>query len=456
MSFSTATVMQMTNEWGAPSHGAAESLSGGSNSSSSSPHSSLQHIPAYNYFDSANVQRISHYPLSRTNQYNLHKNRRLSTSNYDSRSGRNRGMERSAYVNRSFVLHEPIHQYVPKRMGGFAFETSHYGIDPVDRFPDRRRHSVHHIAQLSVSKMDDLKTRFDEYSSSAAVARGRGGGGGGYGDKDGNRRPSRQQLASGIQFVAGAGRLNLGYNGSRSLNVHESSSNRAPPTEGRQKVSSAKTPKRGSRSSQGSTDSSHSSHSASSGSLLLTVANLENFAKINKKHGSSYGTSKAMEQYLSSTTGIVPTAAIMEAVGDKYGTGNSVIAKQTPYGVPPEDSTESTDQSEINYQKDDDSGNPPTSSAIIAIEEITSDLRQQQDQQYRSKKTKDPDSVSVASSTHFTMINGVGGPQRLPKGGICSRGHQITVLIVTMSIVFMVGICAAVFFLEMRAREMPR
>ncbi|XP_055532340.1 uncharacterized protein LOC129722695 isoform X2 [Wyeomyia smithii] len=441
----------MANEWVAPSQEEPESLSGGSNSSSCSPHSSLQHIPAFNYYDSANLQRMSHYPLNRLTNYNLYKHRRQSTSNYDANNGRDRAMERSTYTNRSFVLHEPNHhQYVPKRKGGFMFESSHYGPDRVDRVPDRRRHSLH---QLSASKMDDLKTRFDEYSSSAAVARGRGGGGGGI---DGSRRPNRHQLTSGIQFVTGAGRLNLGYSGGRSLNINNESpsTHRAPVAEGRQKVSSAKTPKRGSRSSQGSTDSSHSSHSASSGSLLLTVANLENFAKINRKHESSYGTSKAMEEYLSSTTGIVPTAAIMEAVGDKYSSHN-VLAKQN-HNEQPGDCTESTDQSEINYLKDDDSGNPPTSSAIIAIEEITSDLRQQQDQQYRSMKTKDPDSVSVASSTHFTMINGVGGSQRLPKGGICSRGHQITVLIVTMSIVFMVGICAAVFFLEMRAREMPR
>lgn len=171
---------------------------------------------------------------------------------------------------------------------------------------------------------------------------------------------------------------------------------------------------------------------------------MENFAKIHKKQESSYGTSKAMEEYLSSTVGIVPAAAIMDAVGSKY---NSNITMK--YGARADEATSAA------------AAAASAAAAIISIEEIDSDSPQQSasDEQkqahrhslpsfHRSAKTKDPDSVSMASSTHFTMVNGVGGPQRLPKGGICSRGHQITILIVTMSIVFMVGICAAVFFLE--------
>lgn len=56
--------------------------------------------------------------------------------------------------------------------------------------------------------------------------------------------------------------------------------------------------------------------------------------------------------------------------------------------------------------------------------------------------------MSLASSTHFTMVNGIGGPQRVAKDGLCSRGHQITVLIITMSLMFLIGISAAVFMLE--------
>lgn len=63
-------------------------------------------------------------------------------------------------------------------------------------------------------------------------------------------------------------------------------------------------------------------------------------------------------------------------------------------------------------------------------------------------KAKDIDAISMASSTHFTVVNGMGGPQRVSKGGICSRGHQITILIVSMSIFFMIGILGAIYLLE--------
>lgn len=67
-------------------------------------------------------------------------------------------------------------------------------------------------------------------------------------------------------------------------------------------------------------------------------------------------------------------------------------------------------------------------------------------------RLKDADTMSLASSTHFTMVNGVGGPQRKHKSGLCDRGHQITVLILTMSAIFLIGICGAVFMLECEYR----
>ncbi|XP_055627723.1 uncharacterized protein LOC129769457 isoform X2 [Toxorhynchites rutilus septentrionalis] len=442
----------MNDEWVVSPRRTVDSLSAGSSSSASSPHSSLQHIPAYNYYDSVSQQHYLHYqPTSSHRRSSATKAMDVSERNYYHRM-----MERTAYVNRSFMHHnENEHQLKQLQRGRGSggdsmLDSSHHMIDYVDRRNDRRRHSMHHITQPTVSKMEDLKQRFDEYSSSAAVGRGGGASGGG------SKRPSRQN--SGIPFAIGGpvdgGRLNFGYSGSKTLDVYEPQQ-RTVSSENRQKGSSAKTPKRGSRSSQGSTDSSHSSHSASSGSLLLTVANLENFAKIHKKHESSYGTSRTMEEYLSSTVGIVPTAAIMEAVGDKY--NSNIILTHTPG-----EDIHLAEQTGGDHHRDHHSGILPTGSAIISIEEVVSHHQQQQQQlqqdqqQTKSTKTKDPDSVSVASSTHFTMINGVGGPQRLPKSGICSRGHQITILIVTMSFVFMIGICAAVFFLEMRAREMPR
>lgn len=66
----------------------------------------------------------------------------------------------------------------------------------------------------------------------------------------------------------------------------------------------------------------------------------------------------------------------------------------------------------------------------------------------RNSSTKDFDSMSMASSTHFTVVNGIGRPPKVPKSSLCDRGHQITVLIVTMSMFFMIGISLAVYFME--------
>lgn len=157
--------------------------------------------------------------------------------------------------------------------------------------------------------------------------------------------------------------------------------------------SSRVVPKRGSRSSQGSSDSAHSSHSAGSGSLLLTAANLENFAKIH--HHKQYH----------------PAYSIHEEEEPE-----GIMVTSTPY------------QTNITLGSD---GNLDH----LAATRYTG-------------KTKDIDTISMASSTHFTVVNGIGRPPKVPKSGLCDHGHQITVLIVTMSIFFMIGICAAIYFME--------
>ncbi|XP_059614174.1 uncharacterized protein LOC132260212 [Phlebotomus argentipes] len=150
---------------------------------------------------------------------------------------------------------------------------------------------------------------------------------------------------------------------------------------------SAEIPKRGSRSSQGSSDSNQSTQSASSGSLLLTVANLEEFTR------------------------------------------------KTPTCLPPPSGRSSASRYFANITL------PPT------LEDVNPQLE---------GRTKDLDAVSMASSTHFTVVNGMGGQQHIAKSGFCKRGHQITILILSMSFVFLIGILAAVFLLEMRARDMPK
>lgn len=63
--------------------------------------------------------------------------------------------------------------------------------------------------------------------------------------------------------------------------------------------------------------------------------------------------------------------------------------------------------------------------------------------------SKDIDQVSIASSTHFTVVNGFGRSNVKPKSNsICRQGRQITILIVTMSVLFMIGIIGAIYLME--------
>lgn len=57
------------------------------------------------------------------------------------------------------------------------------------------------------------------------------------------------------------------------------------------------------------------------------------------------------------------------------------------------------------------------------------------------------DTVSVASSTHFTVVNGLGRPTKVYKKSWCAR-NQLTVLICTMSFLFMVGLLAGILYME--------
>lgn len=63
-------------------------------------------------------------------------------------------------------------------------------------------------------------------------------------------------------------------------------------------------------------------------------------------------------------------------------------------------------------------------------------------------KTKDMDTVSIASSMHFTMVNGEAGTNKKTKKGLCDRGRQVTVLIISMSTIFLLLIMGMVYALE--------
>ncbi|CAH1130515.1 unnamed protein product [Ceutorhynchus assimilis] len=73
----------------------------------------------------------------------------------------------------------------------------------------------------------------------------------------------------------------------------------------------------------------------------------------------------------------------------------------------------------------------------------------------KTNKQPEPDNVSIASSMHFTVVNVNSRPHRVPKRSFC-RKHQLTILVLSMSALFTIGILAAVYVLEMRARDQRR
>lgn len=62
------------------------------------------------------------------------------------------------------------------------------------------------------------------------------------------------------------------------------------------------------------------------------------------------------------------------------------------------------------------------------------------------EKTQDLDNVSIASSMHFTVVN-VNHRPKPKQRSFCSK-HQLTILVITMSVLFLVGIITAIFFIE--------
>ncbi|XP_060659593.1 uncharacterized protein LOC132793613 isoform X1 [Drosophila nasuta] len=174
--------------------------------------------------------------------------------------------------------------------------------------------------------------------------------------------------------------------------------------------------KRGSRSSQGSSDSNNSTRSAASGSLLLTAANLERFAEIHKKQERQHKMLLTDQQQLPSVHGHSSSSANYNA--------NLALASSSRNG------------------KD----------AVIAM----GDDGAATDPNLQYVRTKDLDTVSIASSMHFTMVNGEPGGAKKQKRGLCDRGRQVTVLIISMSTIFLLLIMGMVYALEMRARDMPK
>lgn len=68
-------------------------------------------------------------------------------------------------------------------------------------------------------------------------------------------------------------------------------------------------------------------------------------------------------------------------------------------------------------------------------------------------KQPEPDNVSIASSMHFTVVNVNSRPSRVPKRSFC-RKHQLTILVLSMSALFTIGIIAAIYVMESKFIEL--
>lgn len=64
------------------------------------------------------------------------------------------------------------------------------------------------------------------------------------------------------------------------------------------------------------------------------------------------------------------------------------------------------------------------------------------------KLGKPLDTMSVASSTHFTVVNGITRRTEKPLPKCCCRSHRLTALVLSMSCIISLGIFGAVFYME--------
>lgn len=68
-------------------------------------------------------------------------------------------------------------------------------------------------------------------------------------------------------------------------------------------------------------------------------------------------------------------------------------------------------------------------------------------------KPKDIGQVSIASSTHFTLVNGCGRENLKPNSSFCRHDRKITILTVTMTLVFIIGIIAMIYLMERKNKK---
>ncbi|KAK9688145.1 hypothetical protein QE152_g35750 [Popillia japonica] len=175
---------------------------------------------------------------------------------------------------------------------------------------------------------------------------------------------------------------------------------------------------RSSKSSQGSTSSNNSTQSAKSGSLLLTAANLAQIMLQSAKSGSL----------------LLTAANLAQIHAENVQKETTCTTKEENLRYYLEQTGQRTKEENLRYYLEQTGQSNPLFS--LSSENI---------------KKPDPDTVSVASSMHFTVVNVDTRPPVKPRS-FC-RKHQLTVLVVTMSALFTIGILAAIVLLEMRARR---
>lgn len=88
--------------------------------------------------------------------------------------------------------------------------------------------------------------------------------------------------------------------------------------------------------------------------------------------------------------------------------------------------------------------------AVVAIPEETRDPADGFWNGVKRGSASGQDAASVASSTHFTVVNGFTKHRtgKEPKSCCCDQSHQVTVLVISMTILFSACILAAICFVE--------
>lgn len=90
------------------------------------------------------------------------------------------------------------------------------------------------------------------------------------------------------------------------------------------------------------------------------------------------------------------------------------------------------------------------SEAVVAIPEESHDGLDSIWNGVKRSSGPGQDTQSIASSTHFTVVNGYTKHRtgKEPKSCCCDHSHQITVLVISMTILFSACILAAICFVE--------